>query len=61
MSVNTRVRRWLFKKATEALGEEEYNGLKNDLINPVKIAAREAAADFLGETGKRHSGEEDED
>ena len=60
--MNRSIKRWLFKKATEVLGEEDYNSLKNDLMNPVKIAAREAAADFLGDTGKRHAGQdEDED
>ena len=48
--VKRRIQRWLLQKAEEALGEEEFNSLKNDLVGPVKIAAREAAADFLGET-----------
>ena len=50
--VKRRLQRWLLQKAEEALGEEEFNSLKNDLVGPVKIAAREAAADFLGETEK---------
>ncbi len=48
--VKRRIQRWLLQKAEEALGEEEFNSLKNDLVGPVKIAAREAAADFLGKT-----------
>lgn len=61
--MNKRMKRWLFQKATEVLGEEEYNSLRNDLINPVKIAAKEAAADFLGgpasgRSGKKHGEEE---
>jgi len=52
--VKRRLQRWLLQKAEETLGEEEFNSLKNDLIGPVKIAAREAAADFLGETEKEN-------
>ncbi|MBQ9664244.1 MAG: hypothetical protein IJV40_13940 [Oscillospiraceae bacterium] len=45
--MNRRLTRWLYKKATEALGEEELESLKNDLIEPVKIAAKEAVEDML--------------
>lgn len=48
--MNKRVSRWLYKKAKEAIGEEELESLKKDLIEPVKIAAKEAVADMLGET-----------
>jgi len=52
MLMSRRVQRWLVRKAEETLGEDEFNSLKNDLIGPVKIAAREAAADFLDEPEK---------
>ena len=52
--------RWLFRKATEILGEEEVESLKNDLINPVKIAARDAAADILGDIKEKPDGESEE-
>ena len=42
-----RISRWLYKKATQALGEEELESLKSDLITPVKIAAKEALEDML--------------
>lgn len=45
--MNRRITRWLYKKATEALGEEELESLKNDLITPVKIAAKDAIKDML--------------
>ena len=45
--MNRRITRWLYKKATEALGEEELESLKNDLIAPVKIAAKDAIKDML--------------
>lgn len=54
--VNRRVQRWLVRKAEEALGEDEFNSLKNDLIGPVKIAAREAAADFLSDSDNPKKG-----
>ena len=38
--VKRRIQRWLLQKAEEALGEEEFNSLKNDLVGPVKIAAK---------------------
>ena len=44
---NRRIMRWLYKKATEAIGEEEMESLKNDLVSPVKTAAKEAVADIL--------------
>ncbi len=43
--------RWLIRKATKTaadiLGEEELESLKNDLITPVRTAAREAVEDML--------------
>ena len=45
--MNRRISRWLYKKATQALGEEELESLKRDLITPVKIAAKEALEDML--------------
>ena len=52
-----RMYRWIYKKAAEVLGDEELNSLKNDLITPVKIAAREAAADIIGDmNGPRSDG-----
>jgi len=45
--MNRRISRWLYKKATQALGEEELESLKSDLITPVKIAAKEALEDIL--------------
>ena len=47
--MNRRIARWLYKKAAEAIGPEELESLKNDLVEPVKIAAKEAVADMLGE------------
>ena len=44
---NRRIMRWLYKKASEAIGEEEMESLKNDLVSPVKTAAKEAVADIL--------------
>jgi hypothetical protein len=38
---------WLYKKAADVIGEEELESLKNDLVNPVKIAAKEALDDIL--------------
>lgn len=52
--MNKRVSRWLLKKATEVLGEEEVESLKNDLIMPVKIAAKEVVADMLGESAEEN-------
>ena len=34
-----KIYKWLYKKAADAIGEEELQSLKNDLVNPVKIAA----------------------
>ena len=45
--MNRRLSRWLYKKAAQALGEEELESLKSDLITPVKIAAKEALEDML--------------
>ena len=45
--MNRRITRWLYKKAAQALGEEELESLKSDLITPVKIAAKEALEDML--------------
>ena len=45
--MNKRISRWLYRKATEALGEEELESLKNDLLKPVKIAVKDAVDDFL--------------
>ena len=45
--MNRRITKWLYKKATQALGEEELESLKSDLITPVKIAAKEALEDML--------------
>lgn len=45
--MNRSITRWLYKKAAEAIGEEEMASLKNDLISPVKSAAKEALADML--------------
>ena len=45
--MNRRISRWLYRKAAQALGEEELESLKSDLITPVKIAAKEALEDML--------------
>ena len=45
--MNRRISRWLYRKAAQALGEEELDSLKSDLITPVKIAAKEALEDML--------------
>ena len=45
--MNKKLSRWLYRKATEALGEEEVESLKNDLLTPVKIALKDAVDDFL--------------
>ncbi len=59
--MNRRITRWLYKKATEAIGEEEMASLKNDLITPVKAAAKEALADMLQsqeeDDREKHNGE----
>ena len=47
--MNRRITSWLYRKAAEALCEEELESLKNDLITPVKIAARDAIEDMLGD------------
>ena len=52
--MNRRITRWLYKKAAQALGEEELESLKDDLITPVKIATREAIDDLI------HTNDEDE-
>lgn len=57
--MNRRVSRWLFKKATAVLGEEELASLKNDLVKPVEIAAREAVADLLGELDEENEEQEE--
>jgi len=45
--MNRRITRWLYKKAAQALGEEELESLKSDLITPVKIAMKDALEDML--------------
>ena len=45
--MNKRLSRWLYRKAAEAIGQEELESL--NLIEPVKIAARDAVADMLKE------------
>jgi hypothetical protein len=45
--MDKRISRWLYRKATEALGKEELESLKNDLLSPVKIALKDAVDDFL--------------
>ena len=45
--MNRRISRWLYRKAAQALGEEELESLKSDLITPVKIAAKEALEDMM--------------
>ena len=57
--MNRRVSRWLFRKAAEVLGEEEMESLKNDLVTPVKIAAKEAVADLLGESNEESEEQEE--
>ncbi len=57
--MNRRVARWLYKKAEEILGEEELESLKNDLVEPVKIAAKDAAADLLGGLGTQDDSDEE--
>ena len=47
--MNRRITRWIYKKAKDALGEEELESLKNDLIQPVKEAAIDAVKDMMGE------------
>ena len=46
--MNRRISRWLYRKAAQALGEEELESLKSDLITPVKIAAKEALETLPG-------------
>ena len=48
-----RLYKWLYKKAADAIGEEELISLKNDLINPVKIATKEALDDILNTMDKK--------
>ena len=50
--MNRRISRWLYRKAAQALGEEELESLKSDLITPVKIAAKEALEDMLEDKNK---------
>ena len=45
--MNRKLSRWLYEKAAEALGEEELESLKSDLITPVKIALKDAIDDYL--------------
>ena len=45
--MNRKLSRWLYKKAAEALGEEELESLKSDLITPVKIALKDAIDDYM--------------
>ena len=45
--MNRRITRWLYKKVAEAIGEEELESLKNDLIEPVRIATADAINDLL--------------
>ena len=45
--MNRGISRWLVRKAAEVLGEEELESLKKDLVNPVKIAVRDAMEDIL--------------
>ena len=44
-----KIYKWLYKKAADAIGEEELESLKNDLVNPVKIAAKEALDDIISD------------
>ena len=55
--MNRRITRWLYKKATQALGEEELESLKSDLVTPVKIAMKDALEDMLEDRDE----EEEED
>ena len=48
-----RLYKLLYKKAADAIGEEELTSLKNDLINPVKIATKEALDDILNTMDKK--------
>ena len=47
--MNRRITGWIYKKAKEALGEEELESLKNDLIQPVKEATMEAVREMMEE------------
>ena len=58
--MNRRIARWLYRKAADVLGEEELESLKNDLVAPVKIAARDAVADFLNADGEREMQRDEE-
>ena len=44
-----KIYKWLYKKAADAIGEEELQSLKNDLVNPVNIAAKEALDDIISD------------
>ena len=48
-----RLYKLLYKKAADAICEEELTSLKNDLINPVKIATKEALDDILNTMDKK--------
>ena len=50
--MNRKLSRWLYKKAAEALGDEELESLKSDLITPVKIALKDAIDDYLEKDDK---------
>ena len=47
MRMNRGISRWLVRKAAEVLGEEELESVKEDLVNPVKIAVLDAMEDIL--------------
>ena len=47
LMMNRKLSRWLYKKAAEALGEEELESLKSDLITPVKVALKDAIDDYM--------------
>ena len=55
--MNRRISRWLYRKATQALGEEELESLKNDLLTPVKIAVKDAVDDMLSDNNKEEEEE----
>ncbi len=48
-AMNRKIVRWIWKKTAEALGEEEVESLKKDLLDPVKKATAEALEDMLRE------------
>lgn len=55
--MNRRVYRWIYRKAADILGPEEIDSLKNDLLNPVREAVRDAAADLVGDLEKQDTDE----